>query len=373
MAIILGSQGISTTPTATFHGNGTGTGVLDTALLAAGWVFVEVTTAAEQGTNADVYVWRDASSRFVVAIEADDTSTGDSLKFRAAEQYNTGANTFNQPVSGSSSTTGITPTGNGTVTDTAKTINVSGHTVAEFGWVNVRCHRAGFAYMVNVNADVMTVSVQSTANEALNNSSGGTNWAMAGHYQVLALQRSVVHQHPLFLAGTLSNSTPQTVNAVGNGCSWAASAANLMCHVRGSRAPLNLAVSDTGPFTYMFDYPMPGRQQTTAAPGDTTYEVFGALSRAPKFYRAGLASPAIIHNASANTARGRGVFSGYVPGTIVFLGDGALSTGTMPGCGQTVVVNDTLYYCVGTLTGNATAAGGWGGLTNPMHLAIKSG
>lgn len=369
MAIILGSQGISATPTLAFHGDGTGTGILDTALIAAGWVFVEKTTVAEQGTLGDNYVWRDASTRFYVAIECDDSSSGDSLKFRAAESYDTATNLFNQPVSGHSSTTSVAATTNGTVSDTAKTINNSGYTPAEMGWVNTRCSRAGFGYLINVNADRLTVSIQSDAAVVSNQSTMGTNWMMVGYFAPLF--DTIVDSRPLFLAGSMSQATVQVANGLTNGTSWATSSASTSSNLRTSRSLANGILSATGGFTHCIDFPQPSKLQNGTAPNDTDYGVIGTLSRAPGGYRAGLCGLATIHGQVSAGVYGQRSFRGYIPKAIVFLTDNVLGTGIIQP-GLSILVNSTVYYYVGHVVTN-TVSGQLGALAFPMALAIASG
>lgn len=336
MATVVGVSAAGATASS-FLGNGAGTGILDTALLAASWVFIETSTAATQGTNADVQVWRDGSSRFVVAIEP----FGQTLKFRAAEAYNSANDKFNQPVSGQGSSVAVTPTANSTVTDTEKTINVSGHTVAEFGFYNLYISTTGMMYVIDVTADRMLVSI----GQELGVTTGALRGAFvfAGH--ATSMFQAVADTHPLFLGGSQTQGGILTVNATGPGPSWANNTSTSSDPWRTSRSPGVGAVSTTSAFCFFLDWPFPSYLQSTTAPVDTTYGVVGAVgggASVPHGFTSNLVGQGVLHGCSVSAASGRGIFRAYTPGIVIALTRNQLPTG------MKAYINGDLYYSIGT-------------------------
>lgn len=89
MAVVTGTHNTANAAT-TFFGNGSGSGTIDTALLAAGWKFIENVAAVTAGTTAAVDVYRlpsgDNLRDIYMFVELDNTNAR--MRFRAAEGYN---------------------------------------------------------------------------------------------------------------------------------------------------------------------------------------------------------------------------------------------------------------------------------------------
>lgn len=358
----------STTPATSFHGDGTGTGILDAALIAASWVFVEMSTAATQGTNGNVYVWRDASTRFYVAIEAyDGTATAQGyLKFRAAEAYNSANDKFNQPVDGRATTLAVTPTINSTVTDTEGVIST--HGVSLMGAVTVRTSFQGFMYALRVTADVLTLGTT-------NQDSGASRGCFVQVGHMTSLFQATSDTHPLFLGGGPDISqAAQALNDNGVGPSWAGNTGSLGgATYRASRAPGIGAVSATGAFAYCADYPMPIRTQG-AVISDSTHDMYGAPGspangKYPTGYSGAIAGQATLHNRSSAAVHGQGILRAYIPDTIIYITtNGGTQSISMGAAGDSVTCNGTTYYVLGLCVYNAAVTISNGGLM----LAVKA-
>lgn len=337
MATTVGVSTASATSASAFIGNGAGTGILDTALLAASWVFIETSTAATQGTNGDVSVWRDPTSRFVIALEP----SGQFLKFRAAEAYNTANDKFNQPCSGTPSLTAQTPTANSTVTDTEAVISVL--TVANMGWMNVPISPQGAQYVIDVTADRLVVAT--TWDLGTSSSNYRSGFAFVGH--ATSLFQAVGDTHPLFLGGTPGGSSAQTLNALLPGVNWQTSTATSHSGWQSSRAPGQGAVAATNPFTYTLDYPFPSYTQTTTSPTDTTYGVIGGLGGTPRIphgFNGPIVGQGTLHAMGSAAPSGRGIFRAYTPGIVVVMATNSVVG--LPAAAK-AYINGDLYYHIG--------------------------
>lgn len=364
MAVVTGLQSATTTPATTFHGNGTGTGVLDTALLGAGWVFIELTTGATQGVTGDVYVWRNGASTFVLGLEVDNSTNGGRIKFWAAETWNAVTKKFNQPVDGHNSNTAMTPTANYTVIDTENTL--AGHAL-NAGAVSIPTTTAGFFYLYRVDANLLTFgtySAQSTTDDKR------SRWVQAGHFTPLYTAYPDVH--PLML-----HTLPSAV--VGQISSWSltSGASSSSSNIRLSRSPGN-TFSVAGAFTAHSDFIIPTKFQNTTAPLDTTYVVFGAGGIAPLGHIGPICGQAFVHGDSSGVAHGQSFMRGYIPNTIRLhsLTISAATIGTEPHLGSTITVDGDQYYLLGGNIeyGSSGFAGSFGVLSGVVAptIAIKA-
>lgn len=332
-AAITGLIPESADPAAAFLGNGTGTGVLDTALLASSWVFVETSTAATQGTTGDVQVYRPADSSFYMAVEKVSAII---IRFRFAESYNAGTEAFNQPVAGSASGSSVTPTATYAVTDTPAVIGTHGSTI--MGYIELSTPLPGFWYLVRVDATHMycgTLNMTTTA-------AAQGRWVQGGCFT--SLFEAFNDTHPIYMAGG---------PAGGGATSWISNTNNTYALARTSRAP-GITTAGTGPFVYHLVPPIPDRIQATTSDQDATYGQLGILGRSsPIGFLNPIALQATLHGAPAGITNGQGTFRGYIPNQVIGIwGNSGTGVATFARFGTQVYVDGALYYILGWSASN---------------------
>lgn len=361
---VMGLTAASATAASTFVGNGSGTGVLDAALIAAGWVFVEATPAATQGTTADWLVWRNATSTIYVGIGYDNTTNNGQLLFVASESYNTGTHKWNQPVDGHATNTSVAPTVNFTVTDTEQTINAHS---TNMGYIRLNAPQVGFLYLYKLEANFLTIATYSAATIAAADAARST-YVQVGHFTPLST--AFVDTHPLMLHGPAGT-------AVGTTTSWSTtsgSAANSAV-IRTSRA-LGIAASTNSPFCFQPDFIFPNRTQGTSYV-DTAYMLLGFGAMTPPNYINNLCGQVYLWSNTGTAQHGQNALRGAIPGTVMALAF-TTSTGELnkPHMGTTVNIDGDLYYGLGgsPYVGGSAYAGAIGtGLSSPQPtLYIKA-
>lgn len=305
----------------TFAGNGTGTGILDTALLAQGWVFIENVSAVNAGLQAvgtsDVY--RDPSTRGYIFVEKDDVNAR--IRVRSSERYTAGPTFRTQaPCSGlQTSDNVVTPTANGTFSDTDAVIapNTSGP------YINLAIgNSVNVDYAIDVTADLLRLSTRNNGATG----AGNSNFVIVGVYSQLA-PIPTTRAYRWFFMGAHDSTGWSNFGWTGRAT-----------RIYGQGATLVL-----GAWDLRADFPLTTKNSNSTNPLDPSF--IGAVNggTAPKGFNT-IVSDAFLWQTSDNArAQGAGLLVGYIPDTVVAV----YSTQPTGGGIDTLNVDGTTYYVFG--------------------------
>jgi len=297
------------------------------------WTHVEQVSAANAGTTDIVEVWRNSTSKVYVLIEVDNTNAR--LRFRCSEGYDAATHTVIHPCPGVQSNTAQTPNANDSVTGTEDandvTIFQATGTTSKVGWVEITVSAGGFNYVAGANDDEVILST----------SPSRVNWVHAG--RVPAADNFTPDTTIVFLGGRATTTLNQNV-------SWTIVAGTSLGNYRVSREPNQGANALTGAFAAQIDS-IQKSNEVAAAWG-------GQPGTAHKWLTNMVAYQAYLHGGvgSAQNAAIRShlcklsslAVAGHDTHTI-------LETGLA--VGDTVTVDGTTYYILGTNTSVISLAG----------------
>lgn len=290
MAVTTGSTGVDATPATTLYnllatamtGNGNWTEQSDSPV-----------SAANAGTTDIVRVWKctGGAAAFYVFIEVDNTNLR--LRFRMSEFWDTSAHRLQQPAGGGTAAsatdaTSITPTANGTVTDSNTTI---GSTNPAVSYSEVKVLGTAFNYLYEVRNNLITVATKVSS----------TNYyAIAGCFT--SLIQAISDTAPLVLLG-------HTQNLGMSGTAAAGSASN---NGRFTRLPGFGASAITGGFAASA---VPLLSAGWNSAGSGAVDAFGGVNTVNPivWYANHLVTPAMIHGMQSNNFGTKRGFRGYLP------------------------------------------------------------
>lgn len=322
MAVTTGSTGVDATPATTLYN------LLATAMTNNGnWTEQSDSpvSAANAGTTDIVRVWKCTGgvAAFYVFIEVDNTNLR--LRFRLAETWNTSTHRLQQPagggtVVGATDGTGVTPTANGTVTDSDTTIGSNNPQVA---WSQVTVLGTAFNYLYEVRNNLITVATRV---------SGANTFAIAGCFtsQVQALTDSF----PLVLLGHAQTGLNGTAGGGSNSNSG-----------RWTRIPGFGASSVTGAFCCAASPLIPITFNGSGSGGATdAFSSIGGATSNPWFTNH-LVFPVMIHGMASGTIAARRGFRGSLPNFVAgyYTTEPAVVT-------DTITVGGVTYYPLGRTT-----------------------
>ncbi len=320
MAVTTGTSGVDATPATTLYN------ALATAMTTNGnWTEQSDSpvSAANAGTTDIVRVWKCTGgvANFYVFIEVDNTNLR--LRFRLAETWATGSHRLQQPAGGGTVTTttdasSITPTANGTVTDTDTTIGSTNPCVA---FVELKVLGTAYNFLYEVRNNLITVATKVT---------GTNHYVIAGCFT--SLVQAISDTSPLVLLGHPNNT----------GMSGTAGAGSASNNGRFTRLPGFGASAITGAFAcaatpimcQMFNGGGSG------AAGNFFSSIAGGTSN--PWFTNHLVCPVIIHGMESNTYGSRRGFRGSLPDFVsgYYTTEPAVMT-------DTITVGGVTYYPLG--------------------------
>jgi hypothetical protein len=319
MSVTTGTTGVDATPATTLYN------LLATAMTANGNWAEEADSpvaAATAGTTADVRVWKctGGAASFYVFIEVDNTNNR--LRFRMSEYWDATAHRLRQPAGGgtvASATDGtsVTPTANGTVTDTDTTI---GSTNPNVSFVQVNVLGSAYNYLYEVRDNLITVATRVSA----------TNYyCIAGCFT--SLITALTDSFPLTLLGHPSNT----------GLSGTAGGGASSNNGRFTRLPGFGASAVVGGFSC---FAVPLMCQMFNSSGSGTINFFSSIggTTSNPWYTNHLVCPVIVHGAESNSYASRRGFRGHLPDFVAgyYTTEPAVVT-------DTVTVSGVTYYPLG--------------------------
>jgi hypothetical protein len=330
MSVTVGTTGASATPATDLYN------LLATAMTTDGnWTEQSDSpvAAATAGTTADVRVWRCTGgvASFYLMIEVDDANLR--LRFRLSEAYNTTTHKPNQPAGGgTSSTASVTPTANGTVTDTEQTIN----TATTVAYVEIKVLGSAYNYLYEARNNLLTVATKVSSTPY---------YAIAGCFT--SLVQAISDTAPIVLLGHATspglNSSAETNTAANAG--------------RFTRLPGFGASALTGAFCVNA---IPLFALNSALPNATlnTWGTVAGASTNPWFANP-IVAPAILNGAGNNGPGDRRGLRGFLPNFV----SGFYTT--EPLITDTFTVGGVTYYALGASRLMNTTA------TTSTFLAIR--
>jgi hypothetical protein len=318
MSVTTGTAGTSATPATDLYN------LLATAMTNNGnWAEQSDSpvSAVNAGTTAPCRIWKctGGASNFYIAIEVDDTNSR--LRFRLSEAYNTTTHKMNQPAGGGTSapsadTTSVTPTANGTVTDTEQTIGSTNPLVA---YVEVVVLGTSYNYLYEIRNNLLTVATKVSATN---------RYCIVGCFTSLI---NAVTDTPLVLLG-------HPVNPGISGTAATSSAGN---SGRFTRMPGFGASSVSGAFCACL-FPLIGCNYQGAVTTDANpFSSIGGSSSNPWFNNH-LVSPAIIQGTHAATIGNIRGMRGYLPDFVCGFYTNEPNVAT-----DTITVGGVTYYPLG--------------------------
>lgn len=334
MAVTTGTTGVDATPATTLYnllatamtGNGNWTEQSDSPV-----------SAANAGTTDIVRVWKctGGSAAFYVFIEVDNTNLR--LRFRLSEFWDTTAHQLKQPAGGGTVVgvndgTGITPTANGTVTDTLTNIGSNNPQVA---WSEVKVLGTAYNFLYEVRNNLITVASRVA---------GANTYAIAGCFT--SSIQALTDSFPLVLLGHAATGLNNTAGGNSNSNSG-----------RFTRIPGFGAASISGAFHCAASPLIPLTFNGSGSGGSTdAFSSIGGTSSNPWFTNH-LVFPVMIHGMSANTIAARRGFRGSLPDFVsgYYTTEPAVVT-------DTITISGVTYYPLGR-----TCIG-----IQQMYIAIKA-
>lgn len=314
MAVTTGATGVDATPATTLYnllatamtGNGNWTEQSDSPV-----------SAVNAGTTDIVRVWKctGGSAAFYVFIEVDNTNNR--LRFRMSEYWDTANHRLRQPAGGgttspSADNTSVTPTANGTVTDSDTTI---GSTNPNVSYVQVNVLGTAFNYLYEVRNNLITVGTRV---------SGANSFVVAGCFT--SLVQSLTDSFPLALFGHSSN--PGVSGTSGGSQN---SNSGRFTHLPGFGASAVI-----GAFCCCLT-PLITLAFNGGGSGDAnSISSIGGTSSNPWFTNH-LVCPVLVHGFSANTPASRRGLRGFLPDFVMgyYTNEPAIVTDTVTVAGVT--------------------------------------
>jgi hypothetical protein len=333
MAVTTGSAGISATPATDLYN------LLATAMTGNGnWTQQSDSPVAlaTAGTTADVRVWKctGGAAAFYVFFEVDDANTR--IRVRMSEFWDTTAHQLKQPAGGGTvvgalDTTGVTPTANGTVTDTLTNIGSNNPQVA---WSQITVLGTAYNYLYEVRDNLITFATRVA---------GANTYAIAGNFT--STVQALTDSFPIILlghAGTGLNNTSGSSQASNSG--------------RFTRLPGFGASSVTGGFA-AFVYPL--LHAGFNGGGGSVADAFSSLAGVATnpWFTNPLVSPILIHGAQQNSVGARRGFRGTLPNFVIgyYTTEPAVVT-------DTISISGVTYYPLGRAYTSS----------QQMYIAIKA-
>lgn len=339
MAVTTGSTGVDATSATTLYN------LLATAMTANGnWTEQSDSpvSAVNAGTTDIVRVWKCTGgvADFYVFIEVDNTNLR--LRFRLSEYWDTTGHRLRQPAGGgtvapSADNTAVTPTANGTVTDSDATI---GSTNPLVGYVECRTLGTAYNYLYEVRDDMITVATRQAS----------TNYyAIAGCFT--SLVTAIADTSPLVLLG----------HSLNTGISGTAETATVNNSGRFTRIPGFGAVALSGAFCCSAHPLLPGDGGGTQADSYNPFSSAGGAASNPWFANH-LVAPVILNGTRSGVTGGeRRGLRGSLPNFYA----GRYTTEPAGAGVDTLTVNGQTYYPLGT------CRLGSGHISNRIYIAIK--
>ncbi len=321
MAVTVGTAGSSATPATDLYN------LLATAMTANGnWTEQSDSpvSAVNAGTVDIVRVWKCTGGvgAFYLFIEVDNTNAR--LRFRISEYWDTTGHKLRQPAGGGTAAnatdnTSVTPTANGTVTDSDTTI---GSTNPNVSFVEVKVLGTAYNYLYEVRNNLMTVASRVSA----------TNYfCIVGCFN--SLVQSLSDTSPFVLLGHMTNP----------GLSGTAGSSTASNNGRFTRMPGLGAVSTAGAFCCgIVPLISLSARPNAALANYTSFKPIGGSATTNPWYNNLLVFPAILHGLwfgePGNRFGMRGYLQNFVTGFYV----------TEPSaCVDTLTIGGLTYYPLG--------------------------
>jgi hypothetical protein len=347
MAITSAVKASSATPAGDFYTLVTG------VMTTGGWTLLDTLTAAEAGNTGDasenvvVPVWGNtasiATATCFIYISTNESGTAPPrLRFRVSEGYDdTGVQPGPiHPCPGYASNQSNTPASNDSVGSSETSDNVVLYQATgvsqKVAWVDVAVSANGFSYIIGANAFEVVV-----ATSVISGAAGGVQWFHGGKARTTeSLSPSTVI---CYIGG-------QHSQEVGKCTSWPVTANTNIGAYRVSREPNTGAVATIGAFCYSLDAVMP-RRAINVAWG-------GAPGVAHKWLTSMAGYTGYLHGAHNTVSLGAIRSHLTKLSSIATVGYGSVATmRDAVSIGDTVTINGSTYYMLGTNDILSTTAG----------------